>query len=167
MVTLGSEDDAERIAELHIASWRATYTAELSAEFLASQNVAEWAAEWRACIAEGEHVILAEEGTTLVGFVSCGPARGKFAEAGEWEIYNLHVAPDRHGKGIGGKLLDAAAALGLDQNATRLVLWVVETNHPARVFYEGKGMRWDGGTQDHAMENDDVFHEVRYQRALS
>jgi ribosomal protein S18 acetylase RimI-like enzyme len=165
MLRRGGEADAERIAELHIASWRATYAAELSAEFLARQDVVEWADDWRACIAAGEQLLLAEEGTALVGFVSCGPARGEFAEPDEWEIYNLHVAPDRHGLGIGSKLFDAAAALGRERLATRLVLWVVETNHRARIFYESKGMSWDGHRQDHVMETD-VFHEVRYRRTL-
>ena len=165
MMRTGSEADAGRIAELHIASWRATYAAELSAEFLARQEVSEWADDWRESIIAGERLLLAEDGTALVGFVACGPARGEFAEPGEWQIYNIHVAPDRHGEGIGSKLFDAAAALGRNASATRLVLWVVETNHRARIFYESKGMSWDGHRQDHALESD-VLHEVRYQRTL-
>lgn len=158
----GRSEDAPRIAELQLASWRATYAAELSPSYLARQNDAAWTDKWRGCIASGENLILAEDGTTLVGFVSCGRARGTDVSDLEWQIYNIHVAPDRHGQGIGGMLFQAAAALGRARGARELMLWVVATNHMARAFYEAKRMRWDGGAQeDHLGE--EVLHEVRYR----
>ncbi|HEY9226986.1 MAG TPA: N-acetyltransferase [Gemmatimonadaceae bacterium] len=161
----GSLDDVERIAKLQLASWRVTYAAELSRALLENQDVADWADDWRRCMAAGERVILAEDGDALAGFVACGPARGATTADAEWEIYNIHVAPDLHGRGIGGKLLEAAAALGREYGARQLVLWVVETNQTARRFYESKGMRWDGGAQDAPMETE-MLHEVRYRRVL-
>ena len=64
-----------------------------------------------------------------------------------WEIYNLHVAPDRHGQGIGSALFRSAAELGQEQGAMELVLWVVVSNSGARLFYEFKGMECDGAEQ--------------------
>jgi ribosomal protein S18 acetylase RimI-like enzyme len=157
------EQDAEPIAKLHIASWQATYARELPEAFLRHPDLAARTMEWRRCLAEGTAVLVAEEGDGIVGFVACGPVRGTSRSAGEWEIYNLHVAPLRRGKGLGSRLFDAAVRLGREQGARELVLWVVKTNGTARAFYEAKGMRWDGGEQEHALGGVAKLDEVRYR----
>ena len=162
MLTRAREEDARRIAELHLASWRATYTRELSHAFHDSQDVAAWAAEWRGHLADGVSVILAEGADRLDGFVACGPMRGRSSTLIEWEIYNIHVAPARHGEGLGSTLFNAGAELGRQRGARQLVLWVVKTNNPARAFYEAKGMKYDGGEQEHVL-GDQTLHEVRYR----
>ena len=165
VLTRAREDDARRIAELHIASWRATYIRELSPEFHDSQDVASRTAEWRGHLADGVTVILAEGADQLDGFVACGPMRGRSSNEVEWEIYNLHVAPARHGEGLGSKLFNAAAELGRQRGARQLVLWVVKTNNLARAFYETKGMTYDGGEQAH-VRGDQTLHKVRYRMGL-
>lgn len=165
MLTRAREDDARRIAELHLASWRATYTRELSRMFHDSQDLAAWEAEWRRHLASGVSVILAKEEDRLDGFVACGPVRGRSSDLLEWEIYNIHVAPARHGEGCGSRLFNAAVELGRQRGARQLVLWVVETNRPARAFYDSKGMKDDGGEQDHVL-GDETLHEIRYRMDL-
>jgi len=162
MLARAGGHDAERIARLHIASWQATYTRELSPTFLLNQDLSARAAEWRRRIADGGVVLIAEQMRELAGFVSCGPAKGAFAGPGEWEIYNLHVARACQGKGLGSELFDAAAALGRERGARELVLWVVDTNGSARAFYEHKGMQWDGAEQERALGAESL-HEVRYR----
>ena len=158
----GRDTDAPRIAELQLASWRVTYTAELSAAFLARQTTEAWTEHWRGRIANGENLILAEDATALVGFVACGPARVRSVSTLEWQIYNIHVAPGRHGEGIGGMLFQATAALGRSRGARQLMVWVVETNHNARAFYEALRMRCDGAAQENH-KYEEVLHEVRYR----
>jgi GNAT superfamily N-acetyltransferase len=165
MLGLAREHDADRIGKLHLASWRVTYTAELSAAFRDNQDVATWTANWRAEIASGVLVILVEDGDTLDGFVACGPARGTTSQLGGWEIYNLHTAPGRYGAGVGTLLFNAAAGRGREHGARQLFLWVVKTNSKARAFYEGKGMQLDGGEQEHRVGNETLY-EVRYRMEL-
>ena len=165
MLTRASEEDATRIAELHIASWRATCTRELSQAFHDNQDVVAWAAVWHGHLAAGVTVILAEGVDRLDGFVACGPMRGRSSNVVEWEIYNIHVGRARHGEGLGSKLFNAAAELGRQRGARQLVLWVVKTNNPARAFYEAKGMKYDGGEQQHVL-GDQALHEVRYRMGL-
>lgn len=161
------EEDAERIARLHIQSWRATYARELSPAFLQGLDVAERAAEWRRRLAGGVAVFLAEEADGLAGFVACGPAGGIGGSTGEWEIYNLHVAPPRRGVGFGSRLFEAAAELGRGQGARDLVLWVVETNDAARTFYARKGMLPEGVPQSHPVGPGETLVEVLYRKRLS
>ncbi len=168
MLRQATERDAERIARLHIESWRATYADELSAELLGRQDLASREAAWRRQLQEGITVLLVEDGGDLAGFVACGPARNVASdESRAWEIYNLHVAPSRHGRGFGSALFDAAAHRGREAGETELVLWVVRTNAAARAFYERKGMGCDGGWQEHPVGPGEVLHEVRYRIRLS
>jgi ribosomal protein S18 acetylase RimI-like enzyme len=101
----------------------------------------------------------------LEGFIAFGPSRGAPPAVFEWEIYNLHVRPGMHRKGIGGTLFDAAADAGRSAGARALGLWVVSTNQRARAFYEARGMRADGAEQQHAV-GDQTLHEVRYRMSL-
>jgi GNAT superfamily N-acetyltransferase len=165
MLRTAREADAEQVGRLHLASWRVTYTSELSQAFRDNQDAATWETDWRAQIAEGLLVIVAKEGETLEGFVACGPSRGRTSELGGWEIYNLHTAPGRYGAGIGTSLFNAAADRGRQQGARQLFLWVVKTNSKARAFYEAKGMRLDGGEQEHRV-GDETLYEVRYRMEL-
>lgn len=165
MLIVARADDARQIAELQLASWRATYARELSRAFHDGQDVAAWEAQWRGRLAGGMRVLLAKEGEQLHGFVACGPSRQRSADGIEWEIYNIHVDPVRHGKGLGSALFLAAADLGRQHGARELVLWVVRTNHHARAFYARQGMHDDGGEQEHAL-GDETLHEVRYRMRL-
>jgi ribosomal protein S18 acetylase RimI-like enzyme len=165
MLALAREEDAERIASLHIASWRATYSGELSQTFLRDQDLAARTAEWSYQLRDGAIVFLAVEAEAAVGFISCGPARGNI-EGGDWEIYNLHVASTLQGQGRGRLLFGAAAGLGRERGAKDLILWVVGTNRRARVFYERNGMQWDGGEQEHPLAPGECFAEVRYRMPL-
>ena len=165
MVRRALEHDARAIAELHIASWRATYAQELSQSFLENQDLLAWAAEWERKIAAGLDVFIAEQESALVGFVACGWTRAPAGDDAEWEIHNLHTLPGHHSRGIGSRLFEAAAELGRQRDARRLVLWVVTTNTHARAFYERRGMNLDGGEQEHRVESE-TLHEVRYGMPL-
>ena len=162
-------DDAIRIAELQLASWRATYAAELSQAFRDAQDIREWAGNWRTEIASGVSVLVLEDGSEgaaeLLGFVACGtPRRGSAGIVG-WEIYNIHSHPDRHGEGIGTTLFNAAVDLAREHTAPQLLLWVVKTNQSARAFYERKGMQPDGREQQHRVGGE-MLSEVRYRMQL-
>jgi ribosomal protein S18 acetylase RimI-like enzyme len=167
VIVPATEGDAERIARLHIASWQATYSRELSQEFLRRQDLAGRTSEWRRRLAAGDDVLLATEGEDAVGFVACGPPQGGEGPVAEWEIYNLHVAPSWQGRGHGSQLFDAAVEIGRRRGARELVLWVVNSNDGARAFYGRKGMLPDGGAQEHRVSPEERLREVRYRRALS
>jgi GNAT superfamily N-acetyltransferase len=160
-------EDAPQIAQLHIASWKATYADELSADFLAAQDLAVRTVIWRSHIERGVDVWVAEEDGSLVGFIACGAERAAGSSRDQkWEIYNLHVARPRQGQGIGVVLFDSAVRLGREHGAAGLVLWVARTNISARTFYERRGMKHDGGQHERTVGPGEVLHEVRYSMRL-
>lgn len=135
-----SADDAERIAALHAASWRAHYRGSLSDQYLDGPIETERAAVWMERLRHprpGQIVLLSEIATDLVGFVCLyldhDRTYGSFVD-------NLHVMAGRKGTGIGRALMrEAGEAM---QNAVPrrpLYLFVLEGNHAARRFYERIG----------------------------
>jgi GNAT superfamily N-acetyltransferase len=137
--------DAERIAMLHLASWRVAYRGLVPDLYLDSLTLEEQTGTWRPKLESRDTtVLLAEDDGTLAGFCAVGPSGDEDADSSVWLIANLHVAPERRGQGIGGPLFDAAVDIARDSGARTLTLWVIDGNWPARRFYEKKGMRPDG-----------------------
>jgi len=128
------------IASLHAASWRSAYRGIYPDSYLDEAVPEERRAFWREALAamdpELDAVFLAEEAGRAVGFACL---RRK-AEATGPLLDNLHVLPGRKGRGIGRRLIAAAAAwlAGKEPDAAlQLVVWA--DNRPARAFYARLG----------------------------
>lgn len=133
---LARVDDADAIADLHAASWRATYRGSLRDDYLDGEVGAERRALWRERLtapAANQHVVVAVAGETIVGFACAyGADDARYGT----QLDNLHVAGGRQGEGVGRALLAAVAAwCGERHPALGLYLWVVERNAGARRFY--------------------------------
>ena len=144
---LATRDDAPAIAALHAESSRFAYRGVYSDEYLDGPVYADRARVWQERMSsppENQHVILAEDGDALVGFVCAYEA-----DDVQWgtRVDNLHVRPDRHRHGIGRRLLAEVAAWCLTEDpAGGLYLWVVDQNARARAFYQSLGAT-DVGSQ--------------------
>ncbi len=57
----------------------------------------------------------------------------------EAPTFGLGVADTHHGQGLGGRLMDAVLAHGLERGATKIALTVVQDNDKARGMYERRG----------------------------
>jgi GNAT superfamily N-acetyltransferase len=135
--------DAEAVAALHLASWRATYRGIFTDAFLDGPDalpgrLALWGRRLADDFPGRRQVLLArdDDGTPL-GFACVLP--DEEPEAGVL-LDNLHVHPARKGEGLGRRLLLAARAWALTQEPSRpLVLYVFERNGAAVGFYDRMG----------------------------
>jgi GNAT superfamily N-acetyltransferase len=128
------------VALLHTASWRDAYGSVLDPGYLAGpieeERLAYWKSELSAADA-GRHVVLVEDKDNAAGFV-CTRWPGD-PPWGAW-VHNLHVVRASRGKGVGRRLLKAAAAWVVSLDAqSGLHVWVLEANEPARAFYQHLG----------------------------
>jgi ribosomal protein S18 acetylase RimI-like enzyme len=159
-------DDAERIAEVHISSWRSAYRGLIPDTVLDGLSVEERAAMWRRWMSEEAPPIvwMAEDEEEVVGFVAAGPQDPP--DEGVGEIYAIYLVPDHAGRGLGRALLDRAVddlrAGGLHE----AVLWVLARNRPARRFYERAGWRTDGATKTEPIGDVAELEQVRYRLSL-
>ncbi|TML31404.1 MAG: GNAT family N-acetyltransferase [Actinobacteria bacterium] len=131
--------DADRVAGLHVASWRRHYRGAYADSFLDSDVVDDRRALWSGRLADptGRLTVVAEDGAELVGFVHV-----VFDDDDRWGslIDNLHVRYGRQRTGIGTTLLARAGAAVADRaTAPAMYLWVLEQNVAAQRFYRALG----------------------------
>lgn len=87
-----SVDDTRRIAEIHIATWRAAYVGIVPDDFLAGLSVDQRETYWRQEIPLGKQQVgLAKLDDAEVGWVSFGPSRDKDAQPAAAEIWAIYV----------------------------------------------------------------------------
>lgn len=162
--------DARRIAEIHVAGWRAAYRGQMPDAFLESLSV-DQRAEVRLRDIEtprtpAHRTWVAEDVERIVAFALTGPSRDEGAGADVAELFALYADPARWGTGAGRALTDHVLA-DLGRRRTReVMLWVLEGNARARRFYQIAGFTPDGGEKQVPFGGVPL-REVRYRRSLS
>lgn len=142
--------DAVAIGAVHVAVWRSTYPGILPDGFLARLSVARQAAQYEAAIrGPGGVFVAVASGADIpagspprvVGFTSAGRGRGGLIggqRLGEGEVETLYVLDDWRERGVGRRLLRAAAGYLAEAGCRSMYLWVLRDN-PSRWFYERLG----------------------------
>lgn len=164
--------DAESIARVHVASWRAGYAGLLPADVLAALSVGDWTERRRASLAVGARVLLATATglpgaataePAVAGFAAFGPRRSDPDGSTDGELYALYVEPTHWGTGVGTALISSAVT-ELDAEHPRAILWVLRENDRARQFYAARGWRADGAHKVDVGPGGAVLDEIRYCR---
>ena len=144
--------DAVAIAAVHVAAWRNTYPGILPDSYLAKLSVSRQAVYYDQAIRSGTGVLVAiasgadvAPGTSarIVGFATAGRARQQDVGGrplGEGEVETLYVLDDWRERGVGRRLLRAAANHLAEAGCKSAYLWVLRDN-PSRWFYERLGGR--------------------------
>ena len=142
--------DAVAIGAVHVAAWRSTYPGILPDSFLANMSIARQAAHYDQAIRSGTGVMVATAsgvdvphggGPRIVGFTSAGRARGTEMLAtrlAEGEVETLYVLDDWRERGVGRRLMRAAAAHLAETGCKSALVWVLRDN-PSRWFYQRLG----------------------------
>ena len=141
--------DAEAMAKLHVETWEAAYRGMIPDDVMARNDLEQRRLLWRGLLVEAERLPLVEvalvEGgppaqQTLAGFIWSRRIEQPEAAFGA-EIVALNVRPESWRRGIGRRLMAAAAARLAGLGAGSVYLWVFRENSGARAFYEGLGGR--------------------------
>jgi ribosomal protein S18 acetylase RimI-like enzyme len=163
-------EDAAQIADVHVRSWQGGYRGLMPQEYLDGLDPAERGQMW-ARITGGTDgtrsgVLIAEDETAVLAFVSFGPTRDEGGDPDRTgEIAAIYAAPDAWGTGCGRDLMAAALEVLGRAGYEQVTLWVLDTNARARRFYELAGFRPDGAEQ---LDERHGFplRELRYRRSL-
>ncbi len=139
--------DAAAIGAVHVAAWRSAYPGILPDDFLARLSVPRQAAQYDAMIRGGGVVHVATASgvdigpnggaARIIGFVTGSTARGADRLA-EGEVETLYVLDDWRERGVGRRLMRAAAAHLAGAGCASAFVWVLRDN-PSRWFYERLG----------------------------
>ena len=143
-VRRATPDDAQAIANVDVASWRAAYGGLMPHAYLEGLSTSEKASAWQASLGRedvrGKRTLVSEYEGHIDGYATVG----RDPETGDGMLLLMYVAPERWGAGVGRSLMMASfeALRALGHRAA--VLWVLEENTKAREFYEQVGWRTDG-----------------------
>jgi len=160
--------DADAIAAVHVASWRAAYRDLMPAAYLAAMSEPEEAARWARSLPleqlRPRRTLLAQDASgAALGYATVG----EDAEApGFGLLFLMYVLPEMWGHGVGDALMQAAEAQLLELGLPDAHLWVLEANGRARRFYARHGWSADGAERT-STYGDAVLNAVRYQRRLA
>ena len=146
--------DAAAIGQVHVAAWRSAYPGILPDDVLRRLSPGRQAMYYEGMMRAGVgvHVATVAEGAAparVVGFVSGAPSRAQgFTPPAEGEIETLYIVDDFRERGLGRRLMHAAAGHLEAAGCGSAFLWVLRDN-PSRWFYERLGGRaaLDGTTR--------------------
>jgi RimJ/RimL family protein N-acetyltransferase len=128
--------DAPDLARVHVSSWQTAYVGLIDQAFLDAMSVESRIERWKLLLGQDRtRVLVIEVEGSVVGFCSLGATDHE----GWGEIYAIYVDPEYWGGGLGRELLAAGETALSASGHGRAVLWVLEGNLRARVFYERQG----------------------------
>ncbi|MBN3752184.1 GNAT family N-acetyltransferase [Paraburkholderia sp. Tr-20389] len=144
-IRLATADDADGIATVHVAAWRAAYEALLPVAYLARLDPHSRAEKWRSALLAGApRVLVAIVNDAIAGWVAFGPARDADLDARCAEIEAIYVASACWNRGIGTALMTAACEMLHVEGYAHIALWVLNDNAAACAFYARRGFARDG-----------------------
>lgn len=133
--------DAAGIANVHVKTWRATYTGLLPASYLKTLTLESRSITWARMLKnqDPDLVILVSENDDgdIVGFGSGGSIRSVVPGHAQ-EISALYVLPGYQRAGHGRRLFMATANRLAQRDGEGLAVWVLEGN-PSAEFYKKLG----------------------------
>ena len=145
--------EAPDIARVQAVAWRTAYRSLLPAEVLDTWDEDAAAATWRAAVeappTPGHVVLVALEGSAVVGFTAFGPAEltageSPSADGPLSDISTLLVEPRWGRRGHGSRLLAAVVDLCRAQGVAQLRTWLPEADGVSAAFFESAGWEPDG-----------------------
>ncbi|MBL8584658.1 MAG: GNAT family N-acetyltransferase [Rhizobiaceae bacterium] len=132
--------DADAIADVHQAAWHGAYAGIIPHKALTSminRRGREW---WANAIRRAASVLVVEVGGKVAGYATLGRNRARELPQ-QGEIYELYLAPECQGIGLGTRLFETARQRLAANGLSGLVVWALEENSGALDFYHGAGGR--------------------------
>lgn len=160
--------DAKDIATLHVKTWQHAYKGQIPDRILENLSVKDRTKHWKEKLMnpdENAKTFVAVVDSKIVGFSSSGPSRDKDANRTTGELYAVYIKSESWGKGLGSALLKRALEYLKKLGFKQATLWVLESNKPAREFYEKLGWKEDGKSKTE-MEGEFEMKEIRYNILL-
>jgi GNAT superfamily N-acetyltransferase len=166
---MATGSDAPGIARVQVDAWRAAYRGLMDAALHDALDASRRAPVWEAFLARPDHqLFVVEHKEVIIGYAHlCAAREGSAASLTDApslaEIASIYVASHCWRQGVGTRLLDAVETAVRVLGHGGAVLWVLESNHAGRRFYERFGYTPDGGRKHHPGSG---LVELRYFRSL-
>ncbi len=152
-------DALSEISSIYEKSWKSAYRGIIPQDYLDSIPKGRWA---DSITKAGMHSLVMTDGGKMIGTASfCRSRWEQYSDFGE--IVSIYFLPEYIGRGYGALLLQHCTEELNRLGFRRLLLWVLEDNTRARIFYEKNGFICSG-----EYLNDEIggkpLREVMYTR---
>ncbi len=130
--------DASAVASVHDASWRGAYRGIIpgvALERMVERRGPQW---WARLIRQQRGLMVLDVHGSVVGYATLGANRSAALRL-RGEIYEIYIEPAYQGLGFGRRLFAAARERLQAAGLTDFVVWVLQDNEPAVVFYRAMG----------------------------
>ncbi|WP_188456578.1 GNAT family N-acetyltransferase [Virgibacillus oceani] len=130
-------EDASAIANIHVSSWKSTYTDLLDEKDLSNMTYENRKALWETVLRiqkKEQCTFVIHNDEKIAGFISGGPERTKRFNY-DSEIYTIYLLDEFQRMGLGAKLLQVFAEEMKILGFTSLLVWILKQN-PSSRFYE-------------------------------
>ena len=160
--------DAKAIAEIHVATWQATYKDMMPEDYLQKMTVEKRQAYWREAIEFSEpQLLVATDGDQIVCFAGYDCSRDANTRATVGEIWALYVTPAHWGQGVGLALWDGARDGLKEEGCTQVTIWVLLRNERALEFCEhAAGFKREMPSLKTVAFGDIKLEEIRLKRSV-
>ena len=163
--------DVERLAQIHVDAWNATYTGLVDQAALDERTVGKRIDEWNEVFTEdkwSEHdVYVVEEGGRVTGFAWVGPSDDRDVDrTTTLNVFALYLDPTFTGKGRGTQLLEHVLRVARNEGYVRATLYVLIGNERARRFYEQRGWTPEPDVVTDCLGDGAYAPQLRYTKAL-
>ena len=168
-VRQATSGDIQAIAEIAVRSWQVGYAGQVPQAYLVGLEGSRREQAIRAMLARStgpsRAFFVAENASgRVLGFANVRLSKEDLG-SDEGELQSLYVHPDAWRHGVGTELMRACLHLLKGEGKLEAVLWVLDSNHRARRFYENQGWVLDEATRPIVLAAQRLV-EVRYRCTL-
>jgi len=152
--------DAEGIARTHVQAWHESYPGLVPPEAFEHHSIELRITQWNATLSDPERSTLVyETDGSVAGFISGGPVKWTGLSTSS-EVASLYLLDAFKRRGIGRALFATFMSLLAGRGFSSCGLWTLNSNVPARRFYEAMGGRTGEGRIDRRnnLDYDDISY---------
>ncbi|MGA0209007.1 MAG: GNAT family N-acetyltransferase [Candidatus Nanopelagicales bacterium] len=161
--------DASAVAAIQSECWSHDFDwpTQVLTEFGHHDPEMQWARAVIAPPGPGHRLIVATQGSMVVGFAALAPSGDADAQARDIEIVAWEVRPEFRRRGHGSRLLAAVADHARSIGADTLTIWIATADDPRRNLLREAGFDADGAHRTLQMDNDESDMTLRQIRLVS
>src|SRR5436305_10547591 len=137
-VRMARPGDEEGIARVHDAAWRDAYRGVIPGRELERMVQRRGPTWWRQAIRAGTRLVVLDFADHIAGYSSYGRNRMPALRFGG-EIFELYLAPEYQGVGLGRRVFEAARADLAAHGFPTFVVWALGGNDSAMELYHRRG----------------------------
>jgi GNAT superfamily N-acetyltransferase len=163
------ERDAQAIAQIQASAAQAAFKAQFPGEAMPEfDSLKKSQSYWREAIEFGDpQVLVAVQGSEVVGFVGFDRSRDPKTPATMGEIWALYARPSHWGQGVGLALWDGARDGLMEEGCTKVTAWVPLGYERALRFFDMAGFKREMTSIKTVLIGLTRIEEIRFKRDLS